>query len=85
MGNGRGSFRTTYFCDLGVGAFAPSARELQPPVLQDGAMVLQGAPVLVFTPATLVVRVCFQAEAAAVSHGPTFVQVDCWERKAQAC
>lgn len=81
MGNPGDSWRTTYFGDLGIGTLAPTSRQLQPPALQDGAVVLQSALVLAFTPATPVVWIRFQAQAAAIAHSTAFVQVDCGEKR----
>lgn len=71
----------TYICDLGVGAFALGAGQLQPLALLGRAVLLQRALVLPLTPATLEVRVSFQAQTTAVTHGPTLVQVNCGDRK----
>lgn len=71
----------TYICDLGVGAFALGAGQLQPLAVLGRAVLLQRALVLSLTPATLEVRVGFQAQATAVTHGPTLVQVNCGDRK----
>lgn len=71
----------TYICDLGVGAFALGAGQLQPLAVLGWAVLLQGALVLSLAPAALEVWVSFKAESAAIPHGPTLVQVNCRDRK----
>lgn len=75
--------RSTYVSDPGIGAFALGPGQFQPLVLLDGAVVLQCALVLSLAPATLEVWISLQAQAAAVSHGPTFVQVHCGDGKGE--
>lgn len=76
-------WRTTYVGDPGIGAFALGPGQFQPLVLLDGAVVLQRALVLSLTPAALEVWVGLQAQAAAVPHGPTLVQVHCRDSKGE--
>lgn len=71
----------TYIRDLGVGALALGAGQLQPLAVLGWAVLLQRALVLSLAPATLEIRVGFQAESAAVPHGPTLVQVNCRDSK----
>lgn len=71
----------TYIRDLGVCTFALGAGQLQPLAVLGWAVLLQRALVLPLAPATFEVRVGFQAESAAVPHGPAFVQVNCRDRK----
>lgn len=73
----------TYIRDLGVGAFAFGAGQLQPLAVLGWAVLLQRALVLSLTPAAFEVRVSFQAQSAAVPHGPAFVQVNCRDRKTE--
>lgn len=73
----------TYIRDLGVGAFALGAGQLQPLAVLGWAVLLQSALVLPLAPATLEVRVGFQAQSAAVPHGPTLVQVNWRDRKTE--
>lgn len=73
----------TYICDLGVGAFAFGAGQLQPLAVLGRAVLLQRALVLPLAPATLEVRVGFQAQATAVPHGPTLVQMNCRDMKTE--
>lgn len=67
----------SYLCDPWVGALAVDAVVLQPLVLRMGAVLLEGAAVLSFTPDTPKQRVCLQTQTAASSLGVTFVQMDC--------
>lgn len=81
-GNTPASCRSmTYIRDLGVCTFALGAGQLQPLAVLGWAVLLQRALVLPLAPATFEVRVGFQAESAAVPHGPAFVQVNCRDRK----
>lgn len=70
----------TYIRDLGVGALALGARELQPLAVLGWAVLLERALVLSLAPATLEVGVGFEAESAAVTHGPALVQVNCGDK-----
>lgn len=81
-GNPPASHRSmTYIRDLGVGALALGAGQLQPLAVLGWAVLLQRALVLSLAPATLEVGVGFQAESAAVPHGPALVQVNCRDSK----
>lgn len=73
----------TYICDLGVGAFALGAGQLQPLTVLNRAVLLQRALVLPLAPATLEVWVGFQAESTAVPHGPALVQVNWRDSKTE--
>lgn len=63
--------------DPWVSALAVDAVVLQPLVLGVGAVLLQGATVLSFTPNAPEQRVCLQTQTAASSLGVTLVQMDC--------
>lgn len=71
----------TYIRDLGVGALALGAGQLQPLAVLGWAVLLQRALVLSLAPATLEIGVGFQAESTAVPHGPALVQVNCRDSK----
>lgn len=65
-----------YLCDPWVGALAVDAVVLQPLVFRVGAMLLEGAAVLSFTPNTPKQWVCLQTQTAASTLGVALVQMD---------
>lgn len=76
----RAPWIAAYLRDAGVGALAVGARQLQPLALVDGAVLSQGALALTLAPATLEVGVRLEAQAAALAHGSTLIEVNCGRR-----
>lgn len=71
------SWCVSHLCDPWMGALAVDAVVLQPLVLGVGAVLLEGAAVLSFTPYTPKQRVCLQTQTTASTLGVAFVQMDC--------
>lgn len=63
--------------DPRMGAFAVKTIVLQPLVLREGAVLLEGAAVLSFAPNTPEQWVCFQTQSTASTLGVTLIKVDC--------
>lgn len=68
--------------DPWVGALAVDAVVLQPLVLGVGAVLLEGAAVLSFTPDAPEQRVCFQTQTAASTLGVALVKMD-WRKETE--
>lgn len=67
----------SHLCDPWVGALAVNAVVFQPLVLGVGAVLLEGAAVLSFTPNAPKQRVCLQTQTAASTLGVALVEMDC--------
>lgn len=63
----------SHLCDAWVGALAVDAVVFQPLALRVGAVLLEGAAVLSFTPYTPKQRVCLQTQTTASTLGITLV------------
>ena len=79
-GQDRAQRSTAHLCDAGVRALAVGARQLQPLALVDGAVLPEGALPLALAPAAFEVRVCLEAQPAALTHGPALIEVNCRQR-----
>lgn len=69
-----------YLRDAGVRALAVCARQLQPLALVDGAVLPQCALALALAPSALEVWICLEAQAAALTHGSTLVEMHCGQK-----
>lgn len=67
----------SHLCDPWVGALAVDAIMLQPLVLRVGAVLLEGAAVLSFTPNAPKQRVCLQTQTTTSTLGIALIQMDC--------
>lgn len=79
-GQDRAQRSTAHLCDAGVRALAVGARQLQPLALVDGAVLPEGALPLALAPAAFEVRVCLEAQPAALTRGPALIEVNCRQR-----